>query len=358
MSDTERAPDKVAGGEVEVLRVASASACFDEFYGRGWTDGLPVIPPTRELVDRMMSTVDLPPDHLVGNLAPRTGAATIERIAINAVMAGCLPAYFPVLVTAIEIAAAPSFGLLGVNSTTNPAVPMIIVNGPIRNEIGINCGYSVLGPGYRANSTIGRAFSLCMINIAGRSVGDICKSTHKHPGAYTMCIGEYEERSPWESLHVERGFGRDESTVSILTTTGTTSMLAHDCSSGEEILTVFAGSTAIVGSNNMFIGYGSGQATFVVSPDHATVIARDFTKQEAKEFLLRNTVKLPVSWLPAARKQAILANPPDQLEEGHLRLAKDADGFTLVVAGGPGGYYSTYIPGGRLHTRPIMHRRH
>lgn len=344
----------------DVIRLEdSPSACFDYYYRQGWTDGLPIIPPTPDLVEAMMSTVNLPPRYVVGLLAPRNGEATIEKIAINAVMAGCLPEYFPVLVTAIELVAESEFGLGRINSTTNPAVPMLIVNGPIREQINLNCSYGVLGPGFRANATIGRAFSLCMINLAGRIPGEVCKSTHKHPGAYTMCFGEFEERSPWEPLHVERGFAPMESTVTVIATTGTTNMLAHDCGTAEEMLAVFTGSTAILGNNNLFPSYGTGQMVFLVCPDHATVIAKEFTKQQVKEYLLEHTVKVPISWLPKTRRESMLLHRPDQLEGEYLRLAKVADDFLIVVAGGLGGLYSQFIPsaGGRAHTKRMTAHR-
>jgi hypothetical protein len=332
----------------------SDTKIFDRFYEEGWTDGLPIIPPTLELVKEMEAAVNLSPDQVVGVLAPKNAEATVRTLAVNAVMAGCLPSYFQVLITAIQVASSAEYALFDMNSTTNPAVPMLIVNGPIRNTIGLNCSYSVLGPGVRANATIGRAFSLCMINIAGRIAGEVCKSTHQHPGAYTMCIGEFEEKSPWEPLHAERGFRREESTVTVIATTGTTNMLANDCETAKELLTVFTGSTGIVGNYNLYPNYGKGQMVFLVCPDHATVMARDFTKEQVKEYLFNNTVKIPTSWLPEVRLQAIRAGVPQQIVENRLRLAETADEFVIVVAGGLGGYYSQFIPSaGKAYTRAI-----
>jgi len=321
---------------------------FKAAYDQGWTDGLPIIPPTDERVAAMLATVDRKPGDVIGLLPPRNGQAIVEKVAVSAVMAGCLPSYFPVVVAAIEAAADPAYYLRGVNSTTNPVAPLIIVNGPIRNEIGINCSWSVMGPGPRANATIGRAFSLCMINIAGRIPGEVTKSTHAAPGRYSWCIGEYEEKSPWEPLHVERGFKREESAVTLLAPTGHINALDMLGQTGDEILTMVASCLSLMASNNFFNRYGEGDMGVILCPAHAEVIARDLkTKQAAKEALLEKTSRwIRMADIPPHLKAAVEGlNPGSKQIEGEFaRLAARADQFVLVVAGGLGGYHSVALP--------------
>src|SRR6185295_19343688 len=188
-------------------------AVFSDMYGRGYTDGLPVIPPTEPAVRAMLEAANLEPNALLGVVPPEGGPATAEKVAINAVMAGCLPEYFPVVVAAIRAITEPKFNLLGVQTTTNPVGPVLIVNGPIRNEIGVNSGRGCLGPGWRANATIGRAIRLCMLNIGGCPPGDVDKAIHGMPGKLAFCFGEAEEESPWQPLHVDNGYTRQQSTV-------------------------------------------------------------------------------------------------------------------------------------------------
>ncbi|TPW09942.1 MAG: thiol-disulfide oxidoreductase domain-containing protein, partial [bacterium] len=152
---------------------------------------------------------------LVGEIPPNLGRATVEKIAINAVMAGCRPEYLPVVIAAVEAVTDPAFNLHGLAATTHFAAPLIIVNGSIRTRLGLNCAAGVFGPGFRANATIGRALRLGITNLGGAKPGEISMSTFGHPGRYTYCVGEYEEASPWEPLHVERGYPAEQSCVTL-----------------------------------------------------------------------------------------------------------------------------------------------
>ncbi len=178
---------------------------FELFFERGVTDGLPVVPPTRSRVERMLEATRRPPDTLLGEMPPNYGRVTVEKVAINAVMAGCRPDYLPVALAAAECACEPAFNLHGVATSTHFSAPLIVVNGPVRTRIGINSGFGVFGPGYRANATIGRALRLLMINVGGARPGETSMSTFGHPGRYTYCIAEHEEASPWPPYHLERG---------------------------------------------------------------------------------------------------------------------------------------------------------
>ncbi len=308
-------------------------------YEAGWTDGLPIVPPTRERVDRMLAAIDRDPQEVVAQLAPARANATVEKIAICAVMAGCYPEHFPTVVASVEAVAEPQFELFGVNTTTNPTVPFIIVNGPIRNELDINCSWSVLGPRKQANATIGRALSLAMINLAGRVPEQTCKATWKMPGAYTMCAGEYEEESPWEPLHVERGFAREQSTVTLMSPNAAFNMLDTESQNAEELLKNMVNAMLGSGGNNFFPFYGLGELCIMMSPGHAKLIAETHSKEDVRQYFLEN-LKIPVSYVSPRRVRMMEAAGHGQVENGYVRYARYAWQFLIFVAGGLGGYHS------------------
>ena len=185
-------------------------------FARGVTDGLPVVPPTAARVAAAVTASGRSPAELIAEMPPRYGRATVQRIAINAVMAGCRPDYLPVVLAAVEAMCDDRFCLLGVSGTTDAVAPLVIVNGPIRRALDINAGAGVFGPGWRANATIGRAVRLCWVNIGGAQPGVISMSTFGGPSRYSACIGENEEASPWEPLHVEHGFDHADSTMAVM----------------------------------------------------------------------------------------------------------------------------------------------
>ena len=177
---------------------------FDLYYEKGWTDGLPIYPPTEAAVGEMLRYTDRSPQDVVAIIPPKNGAATVEKIAINAVMAGCRPEYLPLLIAAIEAIVRPEYNLYGRQTTTHPGAHLVIINGPIRHELDVNCKHNVFGHGWRANATIGRALRLVLINVAGNKPGVTDMATHGHPGKYSFCMGEDEEGSPWTPFHVDR----------------------------------------------------------------------------------------------------------------------------------------------------------
>jgi hypothetical protein len=185
------------------------------FYKRGWTDGFPVIPPTEEEVAEMLTGTDLPSDHIVSKIIPRLGKATIEKIAINAVMAGALPTYMPILIAGVQAVMDPDSNFAAWGFSAGSWSPFWIINGPIRKDLNINCGSGVLSPGDIANATIGRAMGLIIKNIGGIRKGIEDMGSLGNPGKYTMVVGENEERSPWEPLHVTFGFKREDSTLAL-----------------------------------------------------------------------------------------------------------------------------------------------
>ena len=186
------------------------------FHARRWSDGLPVVPPTRERVERMLSGTSRKPDEVVANVAPGFGAATVERIAINAVMAGCRVDHLPVLIAATQAMSAKEFNLQGIQATTNPVAVWLVINGPIAEQLGVNGGMNCLGQGTVANATLGRALRLILQNIGGALPGEMDRATQGMPGKFSFCCAENEAQSPWEPLHAERGFRLDQNTVTVI----------------------------------------------------------------------------------------------------------------------------------------------
>ncbi len=344
----------------------SIDSIYELFYKNGWTDGLPIVPPTRERVDKMMSTVKRPANECVALLAPNMGEATIEKLAINAVMAGCLPSYFPIIVAAVEALADPRFNLYSINTTTNPTSPMLIVNGPVRNHVDINCSWGVLGPGWRANATIGRAISLIMLNIAGRIPGKVSKAVIGHPGRYGMCIGEREEESPWEPLHVERGFQQSESTVTVVSPGGVHSLEDLGNTTAASLLTDLAGGLHLSSTLNTQPFWGLGEAVLIMCPDHARILAREgFSKQDVKRYLCEH-IQIPHSFFSEGTlnrmvgmdtgehpyhvdrqkmiKDGLIKDGQKQVTDKGVSLFARPDQILVVVAGGDGRIHSAYCP--------------
>jgi peroxiredoxin len=212
-----------ASGDVLRARridIGEADDVVEFMFDQGFSDGLPLVPPTPERVLRMLAGTHRAPQDLIAVVPPNMGEATTEKVAINAVMAGCKPEYMPVLIAALEAVCTDAFNIHGVTATTMGAAPVIVVNGPIRDRIGMNKGLGALGSGNRANATIGRALRLIVGNVGGGKPGGVERSTLGNPMKYTMCFAENEERSPWPPLHVERGFNKEDSVVTVFAMTG------------------------------------------------------------------------------------------------------------------------------------------
>ena len=217
---------------------------------RGWGDGLPAIPPTRERVAAMVAGARRSPDEVAAILVPRLGRATVEAIAANAVMAGALPEHLPVVLAAVEAVADPSFNLQAVQTTPHPCSPLVIVNGPIARRLGMNAAGNVFGQGSRANAAIGRALRLTLQNVGGARPGKEDRATHGQPGKYAYCVAENEAASPWEPLSVERGFAEGDSTVTVCGSEGPHNINDHGSTTPEGIVTTVAGAAAVARSNH------------------------------------------------------------------------------------------------------------
>lgn len=331
-------------------------------YCSAFGDPLPVIPPTVDRVERMLAACSLAADEVVALIPPNYGAATVEKIAANAVMAGCKPEMMQVLIPLVRAVCDERFNIHGVQATTHFAAPLVIVNGPIRRELGFACGSNVFSNVARANSTLGRALQLILTNLGGARPGEIDMSTLGNAGKFSYCIAENEEENPWEPLHVEMGFKPEQSTVTLFAGESPHGVSEHMAREGTQILKTISRALATVWSYRVCAGV---EAIVVLCPEHVKTLNRDgFTKRAVREFLFENT-----------------GIPLRQFEDGagegtpHVKLYKQAviDGepcyskFTepsaikLVVAGGTAGKFSAVIGswaagarGSQMVTYPIV----
>jgi hypothetical protein len=331
----------------------------DLFLEKGWGDGLPIVPPTAERIARILAYCDRPLDEPLALVAPRYGAATPLRLAANAVMAGCRPEYFPVVMLAIEALCDEKFNLYGVNATTHPCSTLVIVNGPVAKEIKMNSGPNALGPGNRANAAIGRAVRLAMLNIGGATPGAGDMATFGTPAKFTFCAAENEDANPWEPLNVELGFAKDVSTVTVFGAENPHNVNDHESVTGVGLLKMMAGTLAATGANNL---YFDGAALVIFGPEHAATIARDgYSKVDVKRYLYEHgrvrldmlseeNIERRVRKWPVYKNEFAEAGP-DCL----IPLMKSVDNLYVIVLGGPG-KHSAYLPTfGATHpvTRPL-----
>jgi hypothetical protein len=311
---------------------------------RGWGDGLPMIPATPERVAAMLAGTGRPGGDLAAILPPRLGRATVERVAVNAVLAGALPEHFPVILAAVEAVAEPAFNLQAIQTTTHPCSPLVIVNGPIAARLGINGGGNALGQGHRANAVIGRALRLVLQNTGGARPGREDRATQGHPGKYSYCVAENEAASPWEPLSVERGFPRGVSTVTVCASEAPHNINDHGSATAEGIVTTVAGTAATVGSNNIYLG---GEPLLVLGPEHAaTVAGGGWSKADFKRALWERA-QVPLSRFdPANLERFAVIHPAgfkDRPPETLAPIARAWSDIMVVVAGGAG-KHSVLIP--------------
>ena len=320
------------------LRAADDAEAIELCFTRGWTDGLPVVPPTPDRVVRMLEAARLQPSHEITYIAHRAVSVTAEKVAINAVMAGCRPEYMPVVVAAIEGIGDPRWSYHGPGTSTAGAAVLLIVNGPIARELDINAGDNLFGPGWRANLTIGRAVRLVMRNVCGSIPGTLDRGTLGHPGKLSFVIAENEAESPWPPLHVERGFRPDQSAVTIVAAAGPRQFYNQLSNTAEGVLTTLADDMRA--SGNLM-----GQPNFVVvlAGEHMRTIANDgWTKPMIREFLFAHT-KNSHAHLRRTQQMAGAVQPED---DTRMRpLVESPDDIFVVAAGGRAGAFSCYSPG-------------
>lgn len=317
---------------------------FQLFQARGWADGLPFVPPTEERVAKMLAYAGREPKESLAILPPRWGEATVEKIAVNAVMAGCLPQYFPVVLAAVSAMADEAFNLYAVQATTHPCSPLVLVNGPLAKELNINGRYNALGQGWRSNATIGRAIRLILLNIGGGEPGVLDRATMGQPGKYSYCLAENEAENPWTPLHVEKGFAREDSTVTVFGAEAPHNINDHRSTSGRDILKTIAYTMAVPGCNN---GLTGGDLLLLLGPEHAATIAADgFSKEEVQKILYEEA-RVPVDHYPTVSWKWIAQMRPGWKhvfeEGGKIPLVDRWEEIQIAVAGGAG-KHSAFIP--------------
>lgn len=328
----------------------------DHFEVRGWSDGLPFIPPTTERVARLVRYSGRDAHEVLCTLAPRNGEATVERVAANAVMAGCRPEDFAILTTAVEAISAPEFNLNAMQSTTHPTAIMILVNGPVAGKLGIHSGPGCLGPGWRANMAIGRALRLTLFNVGGGTPGDGDRATQGSPAKIGYCVAENEAESPWEPYHVEHGFDPDDSVVTVIACEGPHNVQDHFSIGGRGVLTTMAGALAQAGSNNIMFSAGSPVVAF--GPEHAHQVAvSGYTKADVKQFLWEQgrfpVDRLSAEWLTDGRVVERVQSLTGSRDA--VPVTSRPEHLQVIVAGGPG-KHSCWMPTFGGDTRPVMRR--
>jgi hypothetical protein len=321
---------------------ADPSLMFQYFINRGWSDGLPMLPPTEAAIDEMITSSGFAKDDGLGVIPPLNGIATMERIAANTVMAGCLPEHFPVVVAAVKGVLQPRFNLDGVQTTTGNIAPLVIVNGPCRNTLQINYSSNVLGQGWRANSTIGRALRLVLSNIGGAAPGVYDKATLGQPAKYTFCIAENEEENPWDPLHVEGGLSRETDVVSVFGCTGVNSAVDMASQTAKGLLKTFA-LTMIGGFTS---GVTSTETMLIICPEHAAILSAGGYSKAAIRDELFVAARVPHAKISDENLELLAKRRPIwfQLNESEIGVVDRPEDLWIVVAGGKGAK-SAYIPG-------------
>ena len=324
----------------ELLSAADESQALEDLHQRGCTDGLPVVIPIRERVDRMVLASGLDGDMVLGTMGPGHGIATIEQVGIAAVMAGCLPDYMPVVVAAVKAVIDPRFDLTEMQATTHCTAPLMIVNGPARNSCGpIASGTGALGPGHRANASIGRALRLTMINIGKARPGSSDMALLGHPGKFTYCLAEDEENSPFPPLHSDLGFDAQDSVVTVVGAEAPHSVIfagdGDDPEAYKILLDLLAMGLANAPSNNAILTGGA--AVVVLNPEHSAVLGKaGLSRQDiaselyARCFLEGEVVKrLMGAFAGDNPKRRMAFRSPDQI---------------LILQAGGSGLYSMVMP--------------
>ena len=329
----------------ERFTFADEDEALETFHARRLTDGLPFVLPTAERVQAMIAGSGRQAGEVIAVVPPRWAEATVENIAINAVMAGCRPQYMPVLIAALQAAADPAFGLYSVQATTHPCAVMMLISGPIIDELGLNFRHGSFGPGFRANASIGRAMRLVLMNVGGGIPGEGDQATHGSPAKFSYCVAENEAATPWEPFRVTRGFSKTDSTVTVFSGEGPHNVNDHVCTSAESTLTVVADTMTTIGHNNA----GSvirGDVLVAFGPEHAhTIASGGMSKADVQKLLYeRARNKVGLLKLRAMYKAENWPDWVDQSDDDALcPIVGKPEDIHIVVTGGPG-KHSAFIP--------------
>ena len=331
---------------------------YAEFCKREWCDGLPFVPPTPERVRAMVAATRLAPTAALGLMPPLWRDAVVEKLAVNAVMAGCEPAYFPVVVAAVQCMLDPSFNLYGVQATTHPVAPLVVVSGPYAASIGLHAGSGLFGPGFRANATIGRAIRLVLMNVGGGWPGRGDMATQGSPAKYAYAIAEREDVTPWDPLHVALGFKADQSVVTVFGGEGPHNVNDHVSTTAPGILNNVADVATSLGSN---VGWylSLSQLLVVLGPEHAATIAADgFSRADVQRFVFEHArlplgrMKLGGMWGMHDWPEWMAKATDDTVRLPRVPSAEDV----YVMVGGGSGKHSCVVPNctfSRAVSRPL-----
>lgn len=321
-------------------------------YDQGWTDGLPVVPPTRERVLTMLQGTSRSPQDIVGVIPPDRVECTVEKVAVNAVMAGCKPEYLPVVLAAVEASLDPNYGLHGILCTTNSVAPVIMVNGPIIKAIGMNAKGNALGQGNRANATIGRAFQLVIRNVGGGRPQEIDRSVFGNPGKYSFCFAEDEDDPEWESYAVENGFSEDQSTVTVFSGDGVQPIIDQSARDPETLSRTYAACLKTLYHPGQVVDVA---AFLVVSPDHVRVFHQEGWSKQRLRKELDGLLQIPASEVVQGFGQDSYVTD-EMRADPTLTVPKFRSGtLNFVRAGGSAGLFTGIISGlGSITINPVI----
>ena len=318
--------------------VADAFEANELFQRNGWTDGLPIVPPTEEAVLRFLAAAALAPGDLVGVEPVRRRRITAEKVAIAAVMAGCLPEYMPVVVATIRAMCEPQFGLHGATASTGGSAPFIVVNGPVRTSLAMNATHNAFANASRANATIGRSVRLFILNVLGGTPGQLDRSTLGHPGKFTFCIAEDEDDSPWLPLAAERGIPAGASAVTVMSAEPPHQIMNEWTHDPREILDTYA---AAIRANMLTYSIWEGNYALVVPKQHRQIFAEaDWSKQNIRDYVFEHARVKRGDWRTVGK--AAVAGRKDE-ERVHCAL-RAPDDLLVIAAGGPAGGFGAIVP--------------
>ena len=334
----------MGAGQATLAAPGDAAALIEVYYQKGWTDGLPVVPPSEDSVGAMLAAAGLKGGDLVGEVETRNTRVTADKVAINAVMAGCLPEYMPVVVSAVKGICHPDFCYHGIATSTGGASVAVIVNGPIAARLAINGEDNAFGPGFRPNVTIGRALRLAMMNAINTRPGVLDRSTLGSPGKISFCFAEHEAGSPWEPLHVERGMDAEESATTVFAAEGVIQTYNQLSAEPGGVLLGMADAMANAGSMNII---GQQNIVVVLAGEHMKVMRENgWSKQQVKEFLFEHA-KRTIAHLKRAGR--LPGGIKDEDERNWRHAVRKPEDIVVVAAGGRAGNFSAVLPGWGSH---------
>jgi len=322
------------------LEIADGEDLMEACYERGWTDGLPVAPPTPLRVARMLAATDRQADEIIGNIPPDYAPCSVEKAAINAVMAGCKPEYLPTVIAAIEAALQDPFCWHGLLCTTYFSSPVVIVNGPVTRHIGMNSGINALGQGNRANAAIGRTVQLVIQNVGGGRPGGIDRATMGNPGKYSFCFAEDESDADWPSLAMDRGYQREDSVVSLFAGSGIQPVMDQQSRAPDSLARSLAASLRTVSHAKVFM---QTDALLVLSPEHRRVFREGGWNKAQVKSAIHDALRTPGEEIVRGAG-GIAEGLPQQLKDKTINKFRE-DGLHIASAGGKAGFFSAIIAG-------------